>query len=161
MIYLEAMKDNKDKLGREIDINSIDRNRLKLNASDLPGLVAYATNASSALINPEDEGKIKSKALRAMHQQTAKQMDQLMEQMQPLIEQAAKLKKRVEVSELIYGAHISFEPMIGETYHLYQKENEEHLLSIIGPDEWGSNMPYKSWVASVELLADHTWEVLD
>lgn len=155
------MTDKKDRLGKEIDITKVDRNRLKLNATDLPGLVEYATNASSALINPEDEGKVKSRALRAMHQQTANQMDQLLEQMQPLIEQAAKLKKRVEVSELIYNAKMSFEPMIGQVYHLYLKKDDSHLLSIIGPKEWGSQMPYKEWVSSVELLADHTWNVLD
>lgn len=155
------MSNKKDRLGKEIDIKSVDMNRLKLNAADLPGLVEYATNASSALINPVDEGKIKSRALRAMHQQTAKQMDQLLEQMQPLIEQAAKLKKRVEVSEIIYNAKMSFEPMIGQIYHLYLKKDETHLLSIIGPTEWGNDMPYKECIASVELLADHTWDVLD
>ncbi|OUR99928.1 hypothetical protein A9Q84_02540 [Halobacteriovorax marinus] len=154
------MSDKKDLLGQEIDIKNVDRERLKLNSVDLPGLVAYATNSSSALIRPEDEGKIKSRALRAMHQQTANQMDQLMDQMRPLIEQAAKLKKRVEISELIYTSKISFDPIIGQLYHLYLKKDGEHLLSIIGPKEWGDSMPYEKFESSVKLMADHTWEVI-
>jgi len=154
------MSDKKDRLGQEIDIKNVDRERLKLNSVDLPGLVAYATNSSSALIRPEDEGKIKSRALRAMHQQTANQMDQLMDQMRPLIEQAAKLKKRVEISEIIYTSKISFDPIIGQLYHLYLKKDGEYLLSIVGPKEWGSSMPYEKFESSVKLMADHTWEVI-
>jgi hypothetical protein len=154
------MSKDKDRLGQEIDIKKVDRERLKLNSVDLPGLVEYATSASSALIKPEDEGKIKSRALRAMHQQTANQMDQLMEQMKPLIEQAAKLKKRVEISEKIYTAEMSFEPMIGQTYFLYLKKDEQYLLSIISPKEWGDSMPYESFEAEVVLNADHTWDVV-
>jgi hypothetical protein len=154
------MTDKKDRLGQEIDIKNVDREKLRLNSVDLPGLVEFATSASSALINPEDEGKIKSRALRAMHQQTANQMDQLMEQMKPLIEQAAKLKKRVEISEKIYTAEMSFEPMIGQTYYLYQKKDENYLLSIISPQEWGDSLPYKEFEAMVVLNADHTWDVV-
>ena len=154
------MTDKKDRLGQEIDIKNVDRERLKLNSVDLPGLVAFATSSSSALIRPEDEGKIKSKALRAMHQQTANQMDQLMDQMKPLIEQAAKLKKRVEISEIIYTASMSFEPMIGQTYYLYQKKDDTYLLSIISPKEWGDTLPYKAFESMVVLNADHTWDVV-
>lgn len=154
------MTDKKDRLGKEIDIKNVDRERLRLNSVDLPGLVEFATSASSALINPEDEGKIKSRALRAMHQQTANQMDQLMEQMKPLIEQAARLKKRVEVSEKIYTSTMSFEPMIGQTYYLYQKKDQTYLLSIISPKEWGESLPYESFEAMVILNADHTWDVV-
>ena len=152
--------DSKSKLGQEIDIRNVDREKLRLNSVDLPGLVEFATSASSALIKPEDEGKIKSRALRAMHQQTANQMDQLMDQMKPLIEQAAKLKKRVEVSEKIYTAQMSFEPMIGQTYYLYKKSDEQYLLSIISPSEWGDTMPYEEFEAMVILNADHTWDVV-
>ena len=155
------MSKDDERLGKEINIDNVDMRRLKLNAADLPGLVEYATNASSAMINPEDEGKIKSRALRAMHQQTAKQMDQLLGQMQPLIEQAARLKKRVEISEIIYGAKIPFDPMIGQVYHLYLKKDGTHLLSIIAPSEWGKEMPYEEHISTVELLADHTWEVIE
>ncbi|WP_164848389.1 DUF2452 domain-containing protein [Halobacteriovorax sp. HLS] len=154
------MSDKKDRLGQEIDIRNVDRERLKLNSADLPGLVEFATSASSALIRPEDEGKIKSRALRAMHQQTANQMDQLMEQMRPLIEQAAKLKKRVEISEKIYTAKMSVDPIIGKTYYLYLQKDDTYILSIISPSEWGQTSPYKEFEAMVVLNADHTWDVI-
>ena len=39
------------------------------------------------------------------------------------IEQAKKIKQRIEVSTLIYNAEMKFEPLIGKIYHLYQKQN--------------------------------------
>jgi hypothetical protein len=36
------------------------------------------------------------------------------------------------------------------------------LVSLVAPGEWGrSARKNLEWVASLRLLADHTWEVLD
>lgn len=125
-----------------------------------PGTLAFPHHVGSALIKPEDQGKIKSRALNVMQQQTQRQYNQLYQQMQLLAEQANTLRKRVEISEKIYLSEIRFEPLVGHVYHLYQKEEGEHILSVIGPEEWGRSFKYKKFVATVELLADHTWEIL-
>jgi hypothetical protein len=31
------------------------------------------------------------------------------------------------------------------------------MLSLVSPKEWGPSMPFKKFVATVKLLADHTW----
>ena len=99
--------------------------------------------------------------MAAMKEQTEQQLHQLYEQMQTLARQANEIKNRVKVSERIYLAQMNYEPIIGHIYYLYEKENNEDLLSMISPVEWGKNFPYKSFIASVRLLADHTWEVMD
>jgi hypothetical protein len=53
---------------------------------------------------------------------------------------------------------MKFTPQIHEIYHLYEK-NGTKILSFISPDEWGERMPYDSFIASVLLLPDKTWEV--
>ena len=63
--------------------------------------------------------------------------------------------------ERIYQARISFEPLIGKTYHLYEREDGSDLLSLIAPSEWGRSKAFSKFVASVKLLADHTWEVVE
>jgi hypothetical protein len=40
-----------------------------------------------------------------------------------------------EWNELVYSAKFSFEPVIGEIYHLY-RDAEINFLSLIGPNEW-------------------------
>ena len=89
------------------------------------------------------------------------QLAQLYEQMQLLAEQAKKLNDRKSISEFIYTAEMRFEPLINHTYHLYRKENGTHLLSLIAPNQWGRSKHKFEWVATVRLLADHTWDVLE
>lgn len=124
-----------------------------------PGLMEYAHTAGGAIIRPEDMGKVKSRSLLAMRQQTDIQLAQLYKQMQLLAEQASHIKTRVDVSERIYSAKMSFEPLIGNTYYLYEKEEGEDMLSLIAPFEWGRKKPFRAFIATVYMLADHTWEV--
>ena len=157
-----SKKDDKSaRLGQEIDINQIDLERMKQQAASLPSILQYAHDRSSALINPEDQGKLKSRALDAMHDQTKREFKQILDQIAPLVDQVEKLKRRVYLSETIYTSEISFEPIIGQIYFLYRKKDDSTILSMIGPNEWGKSMPYQNFEGKVKLLSDHTWEVLD
>ncbi len=138
-------------------INPIDKDKITEN----PHSLEYAHHAGSALIKPEDQGKIKGRALSAMEHQTDMQLSQIYEQMQLLADQAKKLQDRKNISEFIYTAEMRFEPLINHTYHLYQKENGNYLLSLIGPNQWGRSGAAFTWIATVNLLADHTWDILD
>jgi len=137
------------------DHNPIDKDKVAEN----PGLLPYAHTLGSAVIRPEDTGKIKGRAVTAMRQQTQRQMDQLYKQMQTLVDQANELKRRVEVSERIYQTKLNFDPIIGNTYYLYERHDGTDMFSMIGPTEWGRSRPFKKFVAQVTLLADHTWDV--
>ena len=144
----------------KVDIFNIDLEKNRDKITDLPGLIAYAHHAGSAIIKPEDKGRIKGNAVAAMHDQTDRQFRQLYRQMQTLIEQAEYLKKRVEVSERIYQTDIPFAPVIGKVYYLYQRSDGRGVLSMVSPEEWGEKMPYKTFEAKVRLLSDHTWELM-
>lgn len=136
--------------------NPIDKDKI----TETPGLLPYAHHIGSGLIRPEDIGKVKGRAMQAMVDQTNRQLQQIYEQMQLLASQANDLKKRFEISKDIYQARMNFEPIIGHTYYLYTNGEDQKVLSMIAPDEWGKKMPYKEFIAKVKLLSDHTWEVL-
>lgn len=140
----------------EIDVSKIDLEREKEKITENPHSLPYAHTAGGAVIKPEDEGKIKGRALRAMQQQTDNQMGQLYEQMQTLANQAKGIQARIVISERIYQADIRFEPLIGQIYYLYAYPSGDRL-SLIAPHEWGKNAP--TFLAQVYLLADHTWDV--
>ncbi|MEO1051293.1 MAG: DUF2452 domain-containing protein [Bacteroidota bacterium] len=146
---------------KRYQLSDIEFEKQKEKITENPGLIAYPHHVGSAAIKPEDQGKIKGKAVAAMHDQTTRQMQQLYDQMQTLAQQAQALKKRVEISERIYLSHITFEPVIGKGYFLYQRKDGTDTLSMIGPDEWGKSFPFEAFLAKVQLLSDHTWEVLD
>ena len=95
-----------------------------------------------------------------MEEQTNMQLEQIRKQIELLALQAQEIHQRKELSMLIYGAKLSFKPEIGQVYHLYEKHDGSHLISLISAREWGDAMPYKRYVAAVQLLADHTWKEL-
>lgn len=147
---------NEEKKREETFVNPIDPDKVAEN----PGILPYAHTAGSAVIRPEDKGRIRGNAMLAMYDQTERQMDQLRQQMETLIKQAQELKKRVDVSEAIYQADIPFQPVIHHIYYLYARKSDgKHLLSLVSPEEWGNRSPYEH-LATVRLLGDHTWEVL-
>jgi hypothetical protein len=151
---LHGMKEKDSKT--EDFVNPIDKDKVAEN----PGLLPYAHTVGGAVIKPEDQGKIKSRALSAMEQQTGRQLQQLHEQMEILAKQAKALQKRVEVSNSIYMADVAFEPFVGHTYYLYRRPTGKQVLMMLSPQEWGHSGGLE-YVATVNLMADHTWDVLD
>ena len=148
------MDRKKDKQKTE---NPIDPDKV----ADNPGVISFPHHVGSAMVKPEDKGKIKGQAMMAMKDQTQREMAQLYEQMRVLAKQAEDIKKRVEVSEKIYLSQVNFEPVINHIYFLYEKKDHTTILSMISPEEWGKTIPFKKYLATVKLLSDHTWDVLD
>jgi hypothetical protein len=141
---------------KEPFVNPIDPDKIAENAAFLP----YATSVGGAVIRPEDKGRIKGNSMMAMYEQTDRQMGQLKDQMETLVRQAQVLQRRKEISEQIYQATMNFRPVIGHIYHLYQRKKEGNpLISLVSPEEWGVKPPY-DYLATVQLLYDHTWEIL-
>lgn len=69
-----------------------------------------------------------------------------------LNEQIENLFKQILINDMIYQAEYNFEPIIGETYHLYEKENEKKFLSLIEPTQWD-----KKYIGSFKLKSDKRW----
>ena len=143
--------------GKKAFVNPIDPDKITEN----PHSLEYAHHAGSAIIKPEAQGKIKGRAMSAMEHQTDMQLAQLYEQMQLLASQAKKLNERKEISHFIYQCEMRFEPFINHTYHLYKRLNGKFLLSLVGPTQWGKSGQDLLFFATVKLLADHTWEILE
>jgi len=122
-------------------------------------VLPYSASVSGAVIKPNEAGVIRHQGLSAMEEQTNMQLTQIRQQIELLAIQAKEIQKRKELSMIIYDAQVSFAPVIGQTYYLYEKDDASHLVSMISPKEWGrGKAPYKSFVAAVKLLADHTWK---
>lgn len=138
-------------------INPIDPDKI----TESPSTLLYPHHVGSALVKPEDQGKLKGRALSAMDQQTDQQLGQIYEQMQLLAQQANKIQERKAISERIYMAEMRFEPLIAHVYHLYYREDGSYLMSMVAPAQWGRSGTKLSFIATVKLLADHTWEILE
>ncbi|MFB1021632.1 MAG: DUF2452 domain-containing protein [Vicingaceae bacterium] len=150
------MTETKDKIQPDYERRMhIDEDKITENPHNLP----YAHTVGSAIIIPDDKDRIKTTAMAAMVEQTNVQMKQIYDQMELLISQANKLKERVELSEEIYVAEMGFKPITGHTYHLYEKEDGEKVLSMIGPDEWARGCKYAHYSATARLMGDNNWDI--
>jgi hypothetical protein len=145
---------------KAVDVDSIDLDKLKEKTTDLPGLIEYAHSVGGFSIVPTKEGHIKASAQKAMQEQTQMQLDMLLEQMKTIAGQAQKLKERAEMSSQIYEAKMSFKPVVGHHYYLYEKKDSTKTLSLVSPTDWNNNCPY-TFLHKVKLLADHTWIIVD
>ena len=149
------------KRGKEIDVDRIDLDKLREKSAENPGLLPYAHTNGSAVIRPEDMNRTVARSLSAMDQQTEMQMDQIMAQMKLLADQAKAIQDRKIISERIYREEMRFEPLIAHTYYLYQRSGSD-LVSLVAPNEWGRSARKNiEWIATMRLLADHTWEIVE
>jgi len=155
MAEKDKLQDEQPSLEDQI-INPIDGEKIAEN----PHLLPYAHERGGASIKPVDTGKIKGLAMTAMYEQTDMQLDQIRAQIELLARQASEIQNRMTISERIYEAQMGIDPIIGRTYHLYVRDNGENLLSMVSPAEWGPRIPFR-FVATVKLLADHTWEIIE
>ncbi len=121
-------------------------------------VLPYSASVSGAVIKPNEEGAIRHHALTAMEEQTNMQLTQIRQQIELLAIQAKEIQQRKELSMIIYDAKLSFNPVIGQIYYLYEKSDGSYLVSLVGPKEWGVKIPFKAFIAAVKLLADHTWK---
>lgn len=147
---------DQEKQDKSLPVNPIDKDKIAEN----PHLLPYAHHIGSVQIKPVDKGKVKGRAMAAMYEQTNMDLEQIRQQMELLARQAKAIQDRVRISEQIYLAEINFSPRIGQIYYLYQRTNGNYVLSLVSPKEWGKNPPFE-YLATIELLSDHTWDVKD
>lgn len=63
-----------------------------------------------------------------------------------------ELQEEFYWNKIVYESNISFEPIIGEIYHLYEND-DNNFLSLISPNEWNMN-----YVGSFKLKHNKKWQ---
>jgi len=114
------------------------------NASVLP----YSTNVGAPVIKTDNVVAWKSRGIHQVNKEFENKFNEIRLQYQ-------KLMTEYEWNEIIYNAKYSFEPVIGEIYHLYTGDDGVSFLSLIGPNEWN-----KEHLVSCQLNSDKKWLVL-
>lgn len=121
-----------------------------------PHALPYPHTIGSAVISPIDKKGVIGSSLATVEEQAEMQLNEIREQLELLLKQAKHIKERVAFSQQVYEADIHFVPVVGQTYHMYEKHDGSFLISMIAPWEW-KKIPYKSFTGSIRLLADRTW----
>ena len=109
-------------------------------------LKPYATNVAGPVISTTDTIALKNRSIHKFNQKVQTRYEEIKQQYDQLM-------LEFEYNNLIYSAKFSFEPIIGNTYHLYKRANHETFLSIIAPNQCNFNS-----LGSFRLNADQLWE---
>ena len=124
------------------DMVVYDEEKEQYNAAFLP----YATSFSAPQIKAPNNGSWKNS-------QIYKANKHLKTKYESLKKEYENLMQVLEYNELIINAKFSFEPLIGEIYHLYNNAKDEPFLSIINPDTCDFEH-----LGSFRLTSDYLWE---
>lgn len=113
----------------------------KFNAYLLP----YGSNLSAPKIELVNTDAFKNKGVSKVEKIFSSELEELIKKYYNLVDE-------VELNNLIYNSKYSFEPIVGEVYHLYENKNGDNFLSLISPNEWN-----EKHIISVRLNSDYKW----
>lgn len=107
---------------------------------------SYPTSVSSPSFDLPNIPKIKNIAAKKMY-------DVFDRERLELLEKAEKLYEEYNISIMVWESKISFEPIVGSKYHLYDF-NGVKTLSLISPNEWNRS---EQFIDSFILNHDNKW----
>lgn len=112
-------------------------------------LMTYATNVGAPVIQIDDVAAFKSRGIRSVNKEFENKFNELKLQYENLM-------KEFDNNELVYNAKFSFEPVIGEIYHLYRGMDGLNFLSLISPVECA-----REHLGSFKLNSEKKWIAIE
>ena len=96
-----------------------------------------------------------------MHGQ--QEYNRIMELVVVLQKQAASIKRRLEVTDMVHSAKYEFQIAHGQIYWLaHNTQKGGILLTMNGPNDWSSSPPdWYNYICRVKWLGDYTWLEVD
>lgn len=113
--------------------------------ADNPALLPYASNVGAPAIRPDNVDVWKQRSIHKVNKQLSTKFEELKQEYKKLVEE-------FQWNELVYTAKFSYEPIIGETYHLYIGKDGTPFLSLIEPHEWN-----REHIGSFRLDSNQKW----
>ncbi len=111
-----------------------------------PAFMPYPVSTLSPPIVPNDLSSFKSRGISEVQRD-------LQQKLRELREEYLRAIDHFNWNKLVYEASIQFEPVVGQTYHVYTM-SRGNMLSMIAPNEW----PMRH-LATVRLNVDRQWQV--
>lgn len=106
----------------------------------------YPVSTLSPPIIPNDLSSFKSRGISQVERELRQKLEEIRESYLRTID-------HFNWNKLVYEADIGFEPVVGESYHVYEVGGRR-LLSMIAPDEWS-----EKHLATVRLNVDRQWKI--
>lgn len=115
------------------------------NVADNPGLLPYGSNVGAPSIKVDNIESWKNSKVIKVNKEFNNRYESLKKQYNELVEE-------FKWNEIVYNSKFNFEPVVGETYHLYYGQNGSTFLSLIEPNQWS-----REHIGSFTLNYDNKW----
>ena len=116
------------------------------NVADNPLGTPYGTNVSApSIVKPNVDGFLSVRvgeaenAIRTRYEEIQREFEELVANSMD--------------NELVYNASMSFVPIVGHTYHVYERDDGSTFLSLIDPSQWDRF----TCLGSFRLATDSLW----
>ena len=109
----------------------------------------YGTNVGAPSIAKNNLSTWKNVGISKVNHMLKQKFDELQKEYEQLLEEH-------KWNDLIYTTEYNFEPIIGEIYHLYQREDESIFLSVIPPDNFNFHC-----IGSFQLTFEKIWKKIE
>ncbi len=123
----------------------------------------YSTEAGGPKFDLVPVEKQKDIMLNVARLHAQQEYDRIMELVSVLQKQAAQIKRRLDITDMVHGAEYQFQIAHGNVYWLvYDSRKNITRLCITGPNDWSTGKPAEyEYIAQVKWLGDHTWIEID
>lgn len=112
------------------------------NANSLP----YGTNIGAPSININNLSIWKTQGITSFNHILKSKVEGIKNEYELLV-------KEYDINEMLYSAKYDFEPIIGQVYHLYEKDNrDENFLSLVPPNTWK-----RKHLGSFKMNSEKVW----
>jgi len=122
-------------------------------------VTSYPTEAGGPKFDLIPVAKQKDIMINHARLYAQQEYDRIMELVSVLQKQADEIKRRLDVTDMVYSAEYEFQVVMGQSYWLvWSKRKEKMLLVGLGPDDWNTGAPVDyEYITNVKYMGDHTW----
>ncbi len=119
----------------------------------------YPTEAGGPKFDLVPVTKQKDIMINVARMHAKQEYDRIMELVTVLQRQAADIKKRLDITDMVHAAKYDFQLYHGQTYWLvFDQRKQITRLSRMGPNDWCTGKPTEyEYICQVQWLGDHTW----
>lgn len=119
----------------------------------------YPTEAGGPKFDLVPVTKQKDIMLNVARLHAEQEYDRIMELVTVLQKQAADIKRRLDLTDMVHSAKYNFQIAHGQIYWLAQDHRRNELILCgMGPTGWTSGPPAEyEYLVAVKWLGDHTW----
>ena len=119
----------------------------------------YATEAGGPKFDLVPVEKQKDIMLNVARMHAEQEYNRIMELVAVLEKQAADIKRRLDITDMVHAAEYDFQVYHGQLYWLaFDHRRKVNTLCRLGPEDWATAPPQEyEYICQVQWLGDHTW----